>query len=199
MAAAMSACVIPPPQRPSKATNRVAPTSRVVSERAASRSERRETRTVRRHGPAECQLPSGHHSAHRATHSIWGVGQAEAGTDGGGSGAAESNGASWQVPPSAPPSPPPEVARHRSSIRRISMKIKRDNTAISRDMLDKGHVWNMKFYYLFPLLVHLRNLDFLSRWLFPILYMSFLVVMGIQVNFGSDHLQMLSNAPGDCR
>ena len=125
-------------------------------------------------------------------------------------------------PPSAPPSPPsaddrrPSMASGHSGsrssrsskaagmlgpsrARSISNNIKAENASNATYVLDKGTLWKFKTFTLFPLLINLRNLDFPSRWLFPLLYLLFLVLMLYEVDFGIAHLTELGNAPGSCR
>ena len=48
---------------------------------------------------------------------------------------------------------------------------------------------------IFPCLVALRHLDHISRFLFPVSYLLFVLAHGAMVNFGSDQWDILNQAP----
>ena len=66
-----------------------------------------------------------------------------------------------------------------------------------REDLNKSSMWSFKTYRLFPILVRLRFLDHIFRWLFPIAYIVFVLVMFSEVDFGQTHEDALSQSP--CR
>ena len=56
-------------------------------------------------------------------------------------------------------------------------------------------MWYFKTFVLFPIVQHLRFLDFISRVLFPLAYAIFLFSSFAEVGFGSDHYQRLQGSP----
>ena len=70
---------------------------------------------------------------------------------------------------------------------------------VAMNNLDKGRLWRFKTFNLFPCLIHLRNLDFAMRIVFPIAYLIFVLGMFSTVEFGQPHFEALRQAAGKCR
>ena len=76
------------------------------------------------------------------------------------------------------------IARERHA---IAQRARRD--------LDKGLFWEFKIFTLFPILQHLRYLDFVFRVVFPIAFAIYVFAMLASVGFGSAHFAKLMTAP----
>ena len=61
----------------------------------------------------------------------------------------------------------------------------------SQELLDQSQWWRLKTYYIFPVLEKLRHLDHISRFLFPTVYLIYLLSTLSEVNFGIDHWKLL--------
>ena len=118
-------------------------------------------------------------------------------------------GRSPRLPPSPPSSPPPpprapnRTSTRRSESTRVSRELMRQlkdaYSKVAMNNLDKGRLWRFKTFNLFPCLIHLRNLDFAMRIVFPIAYLIFVLGMFSTVEFGQPHFEALRQAAGKCR
>ena len=61
----------------------------------------------------------------------------------------------------------------------------------SQELLDQSQWWRLKTYYIFPVLEKLRHLDHISCFLFPTVYLIYLLSALSDVNFGIDHWKLL--------
>ena len=66
-------------------------------------------------------------------------------------------------------------------------------TAATRD-LDKTWVWQFKTFMLFPVISNLRYLDFVFRVLYPIAFLTFVILMYAQVDVDG-HYAKLNTVP----
>ena len=72
-----------------------------------------------------------------------------------------------------------------------TVRVKREMAKASQELLDQSQWWRLKTYYIFPVLEKLRHLDHISRFLFPTVYLIYLLSALSDVNFGIDHWKLL--------
>jgi len=63
-----------------------------------------------------------------------------------------------------------------------------------KEDLDRGKVWECKVFCLFPILENLQHLDHLSRLLFPLAYITFVLLSLSEVSFGAPHQALLASS-----
>ena len=61
--------------------------------------------------------------------------------------------------------------------------------------LGKGRLWHFKTFVVFPVVQHLRFLDYISRVVFPLAYITFLAYSFSEVGFGREHYERLMTSP----
>ena len=102
-----------------------------------------------------------------------------------------------QVGPSAPS---PGAKTRATSLKRsntLKNAVKQQKKEIHRTArveLEQGAIWEFKVFYLFPALQYVRNLDHIARFLFPLAYLIFVIAHMSQINFGNDHVKLMTDA-----
>ena len=102
-----------------------------------------------------------------------------------------------QVGPSAPS---PGAKTRATSLKRsntLKNAVKQQKKEIhrtARQELEQGAIWEFKVFYLFPALMTLRNLDHIARFLFPLAYLIFVIAHMSEINFGNDHVKLMTDA-----
>ena len=62
--------------------------------------------------------------------------------------------------------------------------------------LDKGTIWRIKTFKIFPVLIALRHFDHYSRVIYPLSYIIFVIFAVAEIpNFGRDHWALLCSSP----
>ena len=102
---------------------------------------------------------------------------------------------SRQLGPSAPS---PGKPRQRSSALQIGRQggepAEKEIHKTARQELEQGAIWEFQVFYLFPALMTLRNLDHIARFLFPLAYLIFVIAHMSEINFGNDHVKLMTDA-----
>ena len=77
-----------------------------------------------------------------------------------------------------------------------SIALRRQMRTLTKTELEKDNLWMLKTYFTFPCVAWLRHLDHISRLLFPVAYIVFVLAHLSQVDFGRAHSEKLLN--GNC-